>query len=145
MTSLVIGWCSGFTLLTKLTLVQNTCLWQINVKRYIRMGITIYKIFIWGGISSVIWSEIMFYDSAVMSPYNKISDHITDNIPPPPPPKKNFEYSYPPTFLTPEFLSWKYIHISGKIRSWNTVCKEKSEKSLKYSSAKLYTKYILMF
>ena len=27
------------------------------------MGITIFKMFIWGGILSVIWSEIMFYGS----------------------------------------------------------------------------------
>ena len=34
------------------------------VKKYIRMGITIFKFFIWGGISSNIRSEIMFYGSA---------------------------------------------------------------------------------
>ena len=37
------------------------------------MGITLLKIFIWGGISSDIRSEIMFY---------KISERISDDIPP---------------------------------------------------------------
>ena len=32
------------------------CLWQINVKTCIRMGIAIFKMFIWGDISAVIWS-----------------------------------------------------------------------------------------
>ena len=41
----------------------------------IRMGIIIFIIFIWGGISSVIWSNIRFY-------LNEFSDHITDDIPP---------------------------------------------------------------
>ena len=40
----------------------------INVKKCIRMGITIFKMFIWGGVSSVIWSEITFYGSADASP-----------------------------------------------------------------------------
>ena len=34
----------------------------------IRMGITIYKILIWGGISSDIRVEITFYGSAYASP-----------------------------------------------------------------------------
>ena len=59
--------------------------------------------FIWGGVSSVIWSEISFYGDALVEPYNfssviwleilfygaasaepqnLISDHITDDIPP---------------------------------------------------------------
>ena len=42
---------------------------------YIRMGITIFKIFFLGGISGYIQSEIMFY-------INKIFDHIYDDIPP---------------------------------------------------------------
>ena len=42
--------------------------WTINVKKYIRMGITIFQFVIWGGISSDIRSEIMFYDSADASP-----------------------------------------------------------------------------
>ena len=41
------------------------------------MRITIFKIFIWGGVSSVIGSEISFYGST-----DEISDHITDDIPP---------------------------------------------------------------
>ena len=39
-----------------------------NCKNCIRMGITVFKIFIWGGISSDIRWEIMFYGSAYVSP-----------------------------------------------------------------------------
>ena len=46
------------------------------------MGITVLKIVIWGGKSSVLWSEIA----------NKISNHKTDNLPPQ---NDNFEDSYP--------------------------------------------------
>ena len=46
------------------------------------MGTTIFQFVIWGGISSDIRSEIMFYGSANASPYNKISDRISDDIPP---------------------------------------------------------------
>ena len=46
------------------------------------MGITIFKIFICGGISSDIRSEITFYGSAYASPSNLISDRISDDIPP---------------------------------------------------------------
>ena len=46
------------------------------------MGITIFKIFIWGGISSYIRSEITFYGSAYASPYNYISDRISHDISP---------------------------------------------------------------
>ena len=53
-----------------------------NVIKYIRIGITIFKFVIWGGISSDIRSEIMFYGSANASPKNKISDRISDDIPP---------------------------------------------------------------
>ena len=45
------------------------------------MGITILQFIIWGGISSNIRSEIMFY-SADASAKNKISDRISDDIPP---------------------------------------------------------------
>ena len=38
--------------------------------------------FISGGISSVIWSEISFYGDASAEPLNVISDGITDDIPP---------------------------------------------------------------
>ena len=54
------------------------CLWQINFNKCIRMGITIFKIFIWGGMSLVIWSEITFYADASL--LNEISDHIPDDI-----------------------------------------------------------------
>ena len=41
---------------------------MVKVKKYIRMGINIFKSFIWGGISSDIRSGIMFYGSADASP-----------------------------------------------------------------------------
>ena len=40
----------------------------LSVEKYIRMGITIFPFVIWGGISSDIRSEIMFYGSADASP-----------------------------------------------------------------------------
>ena len=46
------------------------------------MGITIFKMFIWGGMSSVIWSEITFCGSADASLLKETSDYITDDIPP---------------------------------------------------------------
>ena len=33
----------------------------------IRMGITVFKTFIWGGVSSDMWSEIMFYGSVKLN------------------------------------------------------------------------------
>ena len=39
-----------------------------KVKKYIRMGITIFKFFIWRGISLDIRSEITFYGSTNVSP-----------------------------------------------------------------------------
>ena len=41
-----------------------------------------FKIFIWGGISLDIWSEILFNVDAGAEPLNVISEHIYDNIPP---------------------------------------------------------------
>ena len=58
------------------------------VQKYIRIEITILKFFIWVGILSYIWLEIMFYGSADMSPFNKISDRI-------PTANEKFEHSYP--------------------------------------------------
>ena len=58
------------------------CFRCVKVKKYIRTGITIFKYFIWGDIASYIRSEIMFYGSVDASPYNKISDRISDDIPP---------------------------------------------------------------
>ena len=54
-----------------------------KTKNYIRIWITIFKIFIWGSIS---WSirlgiHVMLYGSADELPY-KISDHIFDDIAP---------------------------------------------------------------
>ena len=50
---------------------------------YIRMGITIFKFFIWGGISSHKLSEIMFYD------------RMSDDIPPQMKKKKKMNISIP--------------------------------------------------
>ena len=44
-----------------------TLQFETKLQKYIRMGITIFKIYIWGGISSDIRSEIMFYGSAPVS------------------------------------------------------------------------------
>ena len=49
---------------------------HVYSSKNIRMGITIFKYFIWGGISSYIRSEIMFYGNASI----KIFDHdISDD------------------------------------------------------------------
>ena len=61
----LIGWCLVLGCWRDLPYVQSSTLW--NVKTYIRMGITIFKIFIWGwggagwGCTlSVFWSQIAF-------------------------------------------------------------------------------------
>ena len=41
---------------------------EIKLQKCIRMGITTFKIFIWGGILSDIRSEIMFYGSDDIPP-----------------------------------------------------------------------------
>ena len=46
----------------------STLRFESKLQKYIRMGITIFKIFIWRGISSDIRSEITFYGSAHASP-----------------------------------------------------------------------------
>ena len=33
----------------------------------------------WGGKSSVLWSEILFYGDALAEPYNAICDHNNDD------------------------------------------------------------------
>ena len=58
-----------------------TLQFETGLQKCIRMGITIFKIFIVGGISSDISWEIMFYGSARKSMYNIISDLISDDIP----------------------------------------------------------------
>ena len=45
-----------------------TLKFEMKLQKCIRMEITIFKIFIWGGISSDIRSEITFYGSACTSP-----------------------------------------------------------------------------
>ena len=41
---------------------------EMKLQKCIRMGITIFKFFIWGGISLDIRSEITFYGSALSLP-----------------------------------------------------------------------------
>ena len=60
---------------------------ETKLQKCIRMGITIFNIFTWGGISSDIHSEITFYGYVHASRKNYISDCISTN--------ENFEYSYP--------------------------------------------------
>ena len=50
----------------------------LQVKKYIKMGITILKIFIWGSISLDICLEITFHGDTS----NKISYRISADIPP---------------------------------------------------------------
>ena len=69
-----------------------TLQFELKLQKCIRIGITIFKIFIWGGISSHIRSEIMFYGSARAEMYNAISDPY---IRPYTCPNENFEYGYP--------------------------------------------------
>ena len=49
-----------FYIADKADLVQNNVFLLVNVKKYFRIGITIFKIFIWGGILSY----IRFYGDA---------------------------------------------------------------------------------
>ena len=55
------------------------------------MGVTIFKIFIWGGISSDMLSEITFNSSADVSESYLISDHMSADITP----KMKILNSYP--------------------------------------------------
>ena len=48
--------------------VHFHCLFEGKCYECIRMGITVFKIFIWGGISSDIRSRITFYGCAYTSP-----------------------------------------------------------------------------
>ena len=59
-----------------------TLQFEIKRKKNIRMGITIFKIFIWGGISSDVRLESTFYGSTRTLPSNVISDRLSDDIPP---------------------------------------------------------------
>ena len=56
-----------------------------RLQKCIRMEITIFKFFIWGGILLDICSEFTFYGSARASPFNYISDctfRMSDNMSP---------------------------------------------------------------
>ena len=59
---------------------------ETKLQKCIRIGITIFKIFIWGGISSYIRLEITFYGYTRVSPKTKFLTVY---------PTENFEYGYP--------------------------------------------------
>ena len=63
-------------------------LYIVNVKKYIRMGITIFQFVIWGGISSYIRSETMFNGSAVKQNFRPYIRRYTSS-------NDKLEYSYP--------------------------------------------------
>ena len=66
---------------------------EIKLQKCIRlMGIAIFTIFIWGGISSDIRSEVTFYGSAYASPLNYFFPTVYPTIYLP---NEKFEYSYP--------------------------------------------------
>ena len=71
-----------FRLITRGFMQVATLQIEAGLQKCIRMGITIFKILIWGGISSDIRSEITSYDSALASLQNYISDHMSNDIPP---------------------------------------------------------------
>ena len=91
LTALVIGQHSGFMSVTQLTFCVISCFWCVKVKKYIRIRISIFRIFIWGSISSDICSEIMFSGSADVLLYKKIRPYIRRYTAL----NENFEYSYP--------------------------------------------------
>ena len=64
----MIGQRSGFTSLTQLTVCDKYLIFDVLKSKYIRMGITIFKIYIWGSILSDIRLEIMSYGSTDASP-----------------------------------------------------------------------------
>ena len=82
MSNVVIGQHSGFTSLMQLTFCSKYLV--IDVSKYIRMGITIFKFFIWGGISLDIRSEIIFTATRRKTKFPTV--YLTN---------ENFEYSYP--------------------------------------------------
>ena len=59
---------SGFMQLAAAVRRRNIVHFNCLFEGKMLMGITIFKIFIWGGISSDIRSEITFYGSAYASP-----------------------------------------------------------------------------
>ena len=59
-----------------------TLQFETKLQKYMRMGITIFKISIWGGVSSDIRSEITFYGAAGAELFNVISERISNDIPP---------------------------------------------------------------
>ena len=61
---LVIGQCHDFSSVPQLTFCQIHCFSHIKIKKYIKMGIIIFKVLIWEGILTYIRSEIMFFGCA---------------------------------------------------------------------------------
>ena len=67
----MIGQRSEYTSLVQLMFLRQIPGFDVSMlksTKYIRMGITIFQFVIWGGISSDIRSEIMFYGCADASP-----------------------------------------------------------------------------
>ena len=52
---------------------------SLNVLHY---GFTVFKIRIWGGISSDIWSEMLFYSNVKVEQSNVITVCISNDQPP---------------------------------------------------------------
>ena len=79
-----------------------TLQFELKLQKCIRMGITIFKIFIWGDISSDIPSEIMYsrYTVGNFVLRRRMSGAVKQNFRPYirryTSPNENFEYSYPP-------------------------------------------------
>ena len=71
----------GFMLLAMLQI-------EIKLQKCIRMGKTIFKFFIWGGILSDIWSEIMLFGSTCRKTLN-FQPYIQQYTSP----NEKFEYS----------------------------------------------------
>ena len=64
----MIGQRSEYTSLIQLMFLRQIPGFDVYMlKKYIRKWITVFQFVIWGGISSDICSEIMFYDSADVS------------------------------------------------------------------------------
>ena len=75
------------------------------------MGITLFKIFIWGGISSDILSEITFYGSAYARVAVKLNFRPYIRRYRPTSPNEKVEYSYPLNDL-PHMTSYRHLRMN---------------------------------
>ena len=57
-----------------------TCEFETKLQKCIRMGITIFKMFMWGGISWDIGSEITFYFNLMVIKYDSIKSVEKDEM-----------------------------------------------------------------